>query len=165
MKKRLHSLISFFIVTIVAVLVFGVAGTIVWINVANSHSNYRVIKNQVVDHHLYEQFQQKVQAAGLSPAHQEQQPEDPDQTQAETVPVASPSSAKAHALTCQEIGKRDGSTLYAYLESSGRSKSFTTRQFLAEKYDIADYKGSSVQNQQLLKALVADDLQTAKCVQ
>lgn len=153
----MNRLVSFFIVTLVAVAVFGVAGTIVWINVANSHSNYRVIKNEVTDHRLYEKFQQKVQAAGLSqsqpqsePAAQEEQPD--------------PSRAKAHALACQEIAQRDGSTLYAYLESSGRSKSFTARQLLAEKYGIPEYKGNSIQNQKLLKALQTDDLQIAKCV-
>ncbi len=161
MKKSLHSLISFFIVIVVAVLVFGVAGTIVWINVANSHSNYRVIKNEIADHHLYEQFQQRVMAA----APNQTEKEDEVSSSREMQEQPDPSRSKAHALVCQELAQRDSTTLYSYLESSGRSKSFSTRQFLAEKYNIVSYTGSSLQNQQLLKALKADDLQTAECVQ
>ncbi len=157
----MNRLISFFIVTIVAVAVFGVAGTIVWINIANSHSNYSFIKHEVADHHLYEQFQQRVQAA--SPNSPEPETVTPAPSEADS--QSGTSRSKAHALVCQELGQRDSSTLYAYLESSGRSKSFTTRQFLAEKYGINGYKGNSVQNQELLKALKADDLQTAQCVQ
>ncbi len=151
--------LSFLIIIIVGSLVFGVAGTIIWMNVANSHSTYRVLRAEIEEHKPFQTFQSDVNAAAP--------PEKPSTDLEDEAPPAQPNvtGARLRALRCQELKRWDDVNLIAYLQASGRRTSLSERRNLAEFYGFTEYRGTGPENIKLLQVVRTADMQSAHCMQ
>lgn len=151
--------LSFFIIIVVGGLVFGVAGSIIWMNAASSHSTYRVLRAEIEEHKPFQIFQSDVNAAApghLSPESGSENAATPTQSDV-TV-------ARLRALNCQELKRRDATSLIAYLQAAGEPTSLGERKHLAERYGFIDYRGTGPENIKLLQALRTADMQSAHCM-